>query len=230
MISLRVGLVAALLTVGAPNSRCQDATLQGTVTDGATGALAPCTVSITDAHQRLVIENDSLRSGFRCDGQFTKTLPPGRTRLRVTRGFETRAIEKTFDLAPGQTVRLNMVLDRQVDLRKRGWYGGDSHAHMLHGERLLPVSFDFVARTAQAEDLQYLCLAQAWQLPNPTPEALDAQLQPRSTPGCVLAWNLEAPKNYYRGDAGRCLGHCWNLGFRANDPVVRHRSAELVNL
>ena len=33
-------------------------------------------------------------------------------------------------------------------------------------------------------------------------------------PGLPADWNLEAPKNYYKGDAGRCLGHCWNLGMR----------------
>ena len=100
------------------------------------------------------------------------------------------------------------------DLRKRGWYAGDSHAHMLHGERTVPVDFDFVALTARAEDLQFLCLAQGWTVEPATPEALQAELQPRSTRDCLLTWNLEAPKNYYKGDAGRCLGHCWNLGMR----------------
>jgi len=83
---------------------------------------------------------------------------------------------------------------------------------MLHGERTIPVKFDFVKLTAQAEDLQWLSLAQAWTLNTPTPEALEKELSSRSTPNCVLNWNLEAPKNYYKGDAGRCLGHCWNIG------------------
>jgi hypothetical protein len=106
------------------------------------------------------------------------------------------------------------VLRRRVDLRKRGWYAGDSHVHMLHGERTVPVGFDFVALTARAEDLQYLSLAQSWIVEPATPEALEAELQPRSTRDCLLTWNLEAPKNYYKGDAGRCLGHCWSLGMR----------------
>jgi len=59
-----------------------------------------------------------------------------------------------------------------------------------------------------------MCLAQAWNLDQPTPERLEAELRGRSSPECVLTWNLEAPKNYYKGDAGRCLGHCWNLGVR----------------
>ena len=114
---------------------------------------------------------------------------------------------------------------RLVDLRRRGWYGGDSHDHLLHGEKTVPVDFDDVALSAQAEDLQYLSLAQAWPVPEPTPEKLTSIFAPRSTTNCVLTWNLEAPKNYYRGDAGRCLGHCWTLAMRgrtaAGEDVTR---------
>ncbi len=192
----------------------QDAVLHGTIKDAATAELSPCTVSITDANGKTVTDNDSFRSGFRCSGEFTKRLPAGHTPVRVTRGFEVQGPEKELDLVAGSNKDVTFVLRRNVDLRKRGWFAGDSHVHMLHGERTLPVTFDFVALTARAEDLQYLSLAQAWILENATPEALQAQLQPRSTPDCLLTWNLEAPKNYYKGDAGRCLGHCWNLGMR----------------
>lgn len=201
----------------------QDAILHGTIQDAATGKPSACTVAITDAQGRLVTENDSFRSGFRCAGEFTKRLPAGPTSIRVTRGLETRGIEMELPLQAGANTNITFVLQRTVDLRKRGWFAGDSHVHMLHGERTVPVTFDFVALTARAEDLQYLSLAQAWDLPNPTPEALEVQLRPRSTPDCLLAWNLEAPKNYYKGDAGRCLGHCWNLGMRG-------RTAEEANV
>ncbi len=190
------------------------ATLRGAVIDAVTGQPAPCTVAITDGNGRLLIDNDSFHSGFRCAGRFTKELAPGRIRIRITRGFETKAIEQELNLSAGEESALSFRLERAVDLRRRGWYAGDSHVHMLHGERTVPVSFDFVALTARAEDLQYLSLAQAWTLDHPTPEALEAELRPRSTPDCRLTWNLEAPKNYYKGDAGRCLGHCWNLGMR----------------
>ncbi|HTL18247.1 MAG TPA: CehA/McbA family metallohydrolase, partial [Patescibacteria group bacterium] len=194
-------------------ARGQEAVLHGTVRDE-TGGLSPCTVAITDANGKLVIENESFHAGFRCAGEFTKNLPPGRTQIRVTRGLETRAIETVLVLQTGCQTNLEFKLQRIVDLRKRGWYAGDSHVHMLHGERTIPVTFDFVSLTARAEDLQYMSLAQAWNLENPTPERLGAELAQRSTKNCLLTWNLEAPKNYYKGDAGRCLGHCWNVGMR----------------
>jgi hypothetical protein len=192
----------------------QEATLSGVIKDAATGQPTSCTVTIKDANGKIVTESESFLSGFRCPGRFLKRLPPGRTRIHISRGFETKAVNRDLDLVGGQQSDLEVTLERAVDLRKRGWYAGDSHAHMLHGEKTVPVDFDFVALTARAQDLQYLSLAQSWILDNPTPEALTAELSARSRPDCVLTWNLEAPKNYYKGDAGRCLGHCWNLGIR----------------
>jgi hypothetical protein len=192
--------------------------LNGTVLDAATELPTACTVRIIDANGKTVIERESFTGGFRSNGHFTKRLPVGRTELRVTRGFETRAVERTIEVPSEGTAELKIKLERNVDLRRLGWYGGDSHVHMLHGEKTLPVDFDFVALTAQAEDLQYLSLAQDWIIENPTPEILERELGTRSKRDCLLTWNLEAPKNYYQGDAGRCLGHCWMLGVNGRLP------------
>ncbi len=212
-------MIAALVVrVAAADPPVLPAVLRGTIVDAATGVPTPCTVMLTEADGTVVWERASFRAGFRCAGHFTKQLPAGRTRLRVSRGFETQAVETNLDLAAGQTIDVRLALRRVVELRRRGWYAGDSHVHMLHGERQIPVDFDYVALTARAEDLHYLSLAQAWTLAAPTPEALAAELRPRSTPDGWLSWNLEAPKNYYRCDAGRCLGHCWSLGLRGRTP------------
>ncbi|MBI5384570.1 MAG: CehA/McbA family metallohydrolase [Verrucomicrobia bacterium] len=205
----------------APTNATRAAVLRGTVLDAVTGRPTACTVAIIDATGHTVSESEGYRGGFRCEGRFSKNLPPGRTRLRVTRGFETRAVERVLELKEGQDVSVELRLERVVDLRRRGWFAGDSHAHMIHGERTLPVNFDDVALAARAEDLQYFSLAHAWSLTDPTPERLAAELTSRSTPECLLTWNLEAPKNYYRGDAGRCLGHCWTLGMRGRTPEGR---------
>jgi hypothetical protein len=193
-------------------------TLNGTITDSLTGSPVACTVTITDATGRTIIEKPSFSTGFRSNGRFTKNLPPGHTRIRITRGFETRAAEHSIEITANHVAEFNVALERIVDLRKRNWFAGDSHAHMIHGERTVPVDFDEVALAARAEDLQYLSLSHAWTLTNPTPEQLDQELNTRSTPDCLLTWNLEAPKNYYRGDATRCLGHCWTLAMRGRTP------------
>ncbi len=196
-----------------------------TITDGATSKQTACSVLLVDSKGKKVIESESFRNGIRCDGRLVKTLPAGRYKLRVMRGFETRIVERDVDIAAGQTIDVAVVLERVVDLRRKGWYAGDSHSHMVHGERTIQVDFDYLALTARAEDLQYLSMAQAWSIADPTPEKLDAEFKKRSSADCVLTWNLEAPKNYYRGDAGRCLGHCWTLGMRGRtdngDDVIK---------
>jgi hypothetical protein len=214
-----LSFAAAGLLVWSGEVAGADAVLHGTIRDALSGHPTPCTVTITDANGKVVVESSSFRNGFRCPGEFTKHLPAGPTRVRITRGFETEAINRELNLVAGETNEQAFTLERLVDLRQRGWFAGDSHVHMLHGERTVPVDFDFVALTAQAEDLQYLSLAQMWSLDEPTPERLEKELTQRSTPDCLLAWNLEAPKNYYKGDAGRCLGHCWNLGVRGRTPA-----------
>lgn len=212
-------LVAPLLIAWAGMAQAAQGTLRGVVIDAETGQPTACTVAIYDANERLFKSNPSFSAGIRCNGRFEQPLPAGKTRVRVTRGFETKAAERTIDVPPDGVADVRIELRRAVDLRKLGWVAGDSHAHMNHGEKTVPVDFDFVALTADAEDLQYLSLAQAWSMDDPTPEKLERELKSRSTDHCVLTWNLEAPKNYYKGDAGRCLGHCWMLG-------VRGRTAE----
>ena len=192
--------------------------LKGAIIDSATRLPTACTVNIVDSQGHTILETESFQAGFRCDGTFVKRLPAGRTRILVTRGFETLAEERVLDLAPGRPSEVRIELYRRVDLRRHGWFAGDSHDHMNHGERTIPVDFDMVALAARAEDLQYLCLAQDWSVDEPIPEKLEAELSRRSTVDCTLIWNLEAPKNYYRGDAGRCLGHCWNLALRGRTP------------
>ncbi len=195
------------------------------VRDAQTGQPTPCTIRIEASAGRNLTENQSLGKGLRCDGSFRRELPGGQIRIRVTRGFETAAVEREVVLEPGKETRVDVDLKRVVDLRARGWYAGDSHVHMIHGERTILVTFDDVALAARAEDLQYLSLCQAWNMPNPNPETLEQELRKRSTPQCLLTWNLEAPKNYYKGDAGRCLGHCWNLGLegrsRGGEDVIQ---------
>jgi hypothetical protein len=188
------------------------AVLEVRISDAATGRLASSNILITDQQGRILTAPTPTAKGLRSDGNLRVELPSGAAKIRITRGFETAAVERDLLLKPGEITLLDIELQRHVDLRSLGWYSGDSHAHMIHGERDVVLGFDDVALAAQAEDLQYLSLSHAWNLEEADPETLEAELGPRSTPDSLLTWNLEAPKNYYKGDATRCLGHCWNLG------------------
>jgi hypothetical protein len=209
-----LALTTSRLDAGDAEPGLNPARLRVQILDAASQQPTACSISLVDAKGRLVIEHGAYTAGFRAYGRFEKWVPPGRTRLRITRGFETAACERELDLPVGSETNLVVALQRAVDLRQRGWYAGDSHAHMIHGEKTLPVDFPFVALSAHAEDLRYLSLAQEWAIAKREPEMLAAELSRLSTPDCQLTWNLEEPKNYYLGDAGRCLGHGWTLALR----------------
>lgn len=219
ILSLAFGLASmGWTTPTVVGAEADPALLRGRIRDAESGEAMPATVRIEDAAGRTIQQRESFPHGFRSNGTWEVSLPPGPTRIQVSRGFEYQPAESEITLHPGESRDLDFILHRIVDLREHGWYAGDSHVHMIHGERIVPVTFDYVALAARAEDLAYLSLSHAWTLSDPSPEALNAILKPLSHPDCRLRWNLEAPKNYYRGDAGRCLGHCWNLSMKGRTP------------
>ena len=101
---------------------------------------------------------------------------------------------------------------------------------MIHGERTILVDFPYVALAARAEGLDYLAVAQDWNIPKVSPEELERATRALSLPDFTLTWNLEAPKNYWRGDASHTLGHGWTVGMRGRTTDGRDAIAELLAL
>jgi len=212
--SLPLLIFTTCLFLNAEAAEADMAVLEAVITYSGSPEPAPCTVSISDSEGKLITETEAFKKGFRCNGVFKKEVTAGPVSILVTRGFETAAFRTNITLRAGETTRLGIDLKRLVDMSKLGWFASDSHAHMIHGERTIKSDFEFVALSAQAEDLQFFSLSHAWNLDNPTPEKLSAIQSDLSTESTTLSWNIEAPKNYYRGDAGRCLGHCWFIGMQ----------------
>ena len=201
-----------------PTATPPSAEIQVRILDATTRRPLAGTVRLIDAAGRIATNGAGLAQGFRAEGSFDRTIAPGPFTLRVTRGPEYLAAETNAVAIAARTNAFEIALVRQVDLASHGWYPHDHHAHMLHGERTLPVDFDQIALAARAEGLRALSVAQAWALDEPTPERLEQALAHHSGPDLALAWNLEAPKNYFRGDAGRCLGHGWTLAMQGRTP------------
>ncbi|HEV2498107.1 MAG TPA: CehA/McbA family metallohydrolase [Terriglobia bacterium] len=214
----------ALLTPRAFNAS-QTSVIAGRVLDSATGQVIPCIVEIASARDRAGSNTQHLH--FRSAGQFYQAVPPGAVTVVVSRGFDYLAQRQTFNLRPAQHVQLIFRLRRQADLRRLGWYCGDNHVHMIHGTEKVAVNFSDVALAARAAGLDYMSVAQNWNLPagEITPAHLATLCKRASTPNFILTWNMEAPKNYWRGDVSHCLGHCWTLGMQgyttAGQDVIR---------
>jgi hypothetical protein len=223
-VSLRVGmerreLLRQGLLLGAvlhPLRATATATLVGRVTEAGTGNVLPCSVRIETNDGLVVKENEGYQLGFRSSGEFRKELPPGQVTVTISRGFDYVAVRKDVVLTTGQPFELEVQLLRRTALRSQGWYCGDNHDHMIHGESRILVDFDYVALAGRAEGLDYLSVAQRWNLPNPTSEAIERECSKVSTADFLLTWNMETPKNYFRGDVSHCLGHGWCLGIRGH--------------
>jgi hypothetical protein len=199
-----------------------NAVIVGRVLDAETGQEIPCTVTIQTSDQRIVFDNPSFTDGFRSVGHFEKAVPSGKTVITVSRGFDYQASQQQVDLQPGQRVPLVLRLRAQAGLRRLGWLCGDNHVHMIHGPEkpAFALDFQYLALAARAAGLDYMSIAQNWNLPpsETTPVRLSELCKSASTPDFILAWNMEEPKNYWRGDVTHCLGHCWFLGMRGYTP------------
>jgi hypothetical protein len=152
-------------------------------------------------------------------------LPAGKTKVVVTRGFDYRSEVRELDLPLGGATECEIHLARISALRKEGWVCGDNHVHMKHGQGPINAHFPFLALTARAEALDYMSVAQAWNVETVTPEILTRKCAAVSAPDCTLHWNMEEPKNYWQGDVSHCMGHCWNIGMgdvtaQGKDPIA----------
>lgn len=64
------------------------------------------------------------------DGTCEGWLPTGTVRAQVSRGFEYEPIDDVVIIGP-ETREVTLRLKRRYDLRKTGWYSGDTHVHFV---------------------------------------------------------------------------------------------------
>ena len=133
--------VRSFVLVFAATAACRAATLAGRVIDSETGAIIPATIAILASDGNTITDHPSFEAGFRSPGTFEKQLPPGETTIVVTRGYDYLAVRRRLTLAGDERRVETFVLQRRSPLRREGWYCGDNHDHMIHGERTILVDF-----------------------------------------------------------------------------------------
>jgi len=64
------------------------------------------------------------------DGRFQISLPVGPVAVEVVKGFEYEPVRKKLTIKPGQR-KLTLKVRRWSDLRREGFYSGDTHIHFI---------------------------------------------------------------------------------------------------
>ena len=89
---------------------------------------------------------------FYSGGDFQVDLPPGDATLEVVKGFEYQPVSQTVSIAPGASGTAEIRLLKPLDLRRQGWFSGDTHVHPnVYDDHLIRPAD--VLLIAKAEDL-----------------------------------------------------------------------------
>jgi hypothetical protein len=79
---------------------------------------------------------------------FVAGLPVGRYTMEVARGLEYNPVKISFEVGGSGPSKIGLDLARWTDMKKGGWYSGDSHVHFLDPQTAL--------LEAQGEDLNVI--------------------------------------------------------------------------
>jgi hypothetical protein len=77
------------------------------------------------------------------------SLPPGKYRLEVSKGYEYVRQERNVEARAAGDVELEVGLKRWINMPQRGWYSADDHIHLRRSPRENPSILRWVA----AEDI-----------------------------------------------------------------------------
>ena len=131
-----------------------------------------------------------------CDGLWEGAVPVQANTVMVSRPYEYHSCE--VELGGGDE-DLRLALERVCDLPGQGWYCGDAHQHVVHGEALLQMDLPAAAAVARAEGVDWMVFNQHWtSVPGaaePGPAELDRLCEGSSTHGFLALWGAEYPKH-----------------------------------
>lgn len=142
---------------------------------------------------------------------WTVELAPGEWKLEISRGPQFEAFKRDLQIGSGKSEVFEEVsLERRVDLRKHGWYGGDADGDVYHGERIYTdVTTRTAAEISQAMGLDWVGVG-GWGDPRPRNWAdVRARARELSSPHFLFMWTEEQPKTVQ--------GHACFLGMTGPD-------------
>src|SRR6266540_926381 len=142
-------------------------------------------------------------------GEIEVELPAGKAEVIASRPFSSPPAFLEAEVPTAGAVAVTITLKRGIDLRGRGWYGGDAHTHVVHGERHHAVDLRAAARIARAEGLDWAAFGETWttlEAKQPPPAELSLLCRALSDGEFLCTWTREHPKDHLGHMAAFPLG------------------------
>lgn len=139
------------------------------VTDEKNQILPSC-ITLTDTSGNSLWGLDEAGKPLAYEGQ-PRIWISGDTILRVTadtyryivsRPYSYRIASGTIVLSSGKKKSLSTKLEQIVNLPQFGWFGGDAHQHVVHGEKEFAVNLKTAIRIARAEGGDWSSFNSGW--------------------------------------------------------------------
>jgi len=205
-------------------------TLRGRLLDGASGQPVPAKIRVTNlASQQVYLPDGTIktmpkkpRSGkgryFYARGAFEVALPAGKYQLEVVRGLCHQAVVSEVEIAPGASRVLDCRLPLLEDLRRAGWYCGNTHTHYHLDLEETPDERLKVVPPAEALDVSVISYLIRNQLPYPSNALPIGRLPQFSRDGTLVDMGEECRNNRPNNQIG--YGHCLFINIpRLVEPV-----------
>ena len=208
---LTIVLLASLVTKFAPTAQSAETNCTVQVQLLPAGSTA-ARVRVIGSDQKFSAPADAIvrkttreEDYFYADNTFAVSVPKGVTHFYFSAGLESIPSHIALDVQSDITIPV--PIHRWIEMRERGWYGGDSHVH-LHTGGPLAVTVQDALVAARAEGLHYsnLCVSN-----NVGDDIRDASLitgkpHPLSTANHLLVFGEEMRSSIY--------GHMQFFGIR----------------
>jgi hypothetical protein len=145
------------------------------------------------------------------DGTCEILLPPEQLHIEITKGPEYKPIDETITLLAGK-MSLRFTIERWSDVRKQGWYSGDTRVHFLSPDAAL---LEGMAEDVAVVNLLAKVTSITDQFGNAKPAipnilAFSGQTFARHTAECGVAVNSQ---NVHRDVGSLGLLHCHRVIF-----------------
>ena len=173
--------------------------LQVVVHDAATGHDTAARVYLTAGDGKAYAPSNSFERYvtltnehyFHTSGRFEIDLPAGTASIEAMKGFEYLPHKISVDIVAGETSRVEITLNRLVDMAAQGWYSGDSHIHMNYGGNFSATPQSLLLE-ADGEDLNVANgLLANWNTRIMDRRYFEGKLNANSKPNRLLYFNQE---------------------------------------